>query len=363
MFSDVRGSPDPPTGVPQIGLPQTGLPQTGLSRRRRPAPSWTMGPGLPSDAMAAWSEIDVHGEDYDEFAFLQGHAEWAGLPWDGPPAVERRAVDVGGGRRLSALLWGRGAPELVLVHGAGQNAHTWDTFAMATNRPLVAVDLPGHGHSDWRDDRDYSPAANGEALASLFDQLAPDSEVVVGMSLGGLSSLRVAAGRPELVRRLVLVDITPGIGRRDADQPRPPVPTDLLAGPRTFESFQALLDVTAATMPHRSPESIIPGLRHNSKPLEDGQWGWRYDQLFDPARMTVDQPPPDMTPLWDDIRGLRIPTMLVRGGRSPVVTDEAVARFVEHRPDARVETVPDAGHAVQNDKPLELAALVSDFVG
>jgi pimeloyl-ACP methyl ester carboxylesterase len=312
--------------------------------------------------VAAWSEIDVHGEDYDEFAFLEGHAEWAGLPWRGRPAVERHHVEVGGGRRMSALVWGRGPAELVVVHGAGQNAHTWDTFAMALDRPLVAVDLPGHGHSDWRDDRDYSPAANAEALAAVLDALAPSTEVVVGMSLGGLSSLRMAAGRGDLVRRLVLVDITPGIGRRDKDAARPPVPTDLLAGPRTYESFQALLDATAATMPHRSPESIIPGLRHNSRPLEDGRWGWRYDQLFDPARLAADEPPPDMTPLWDELAGLGVPTMLVRGGRSPVVPDEAVAKLLEHRPDARIETVADAGHAVQNDKPLELAALVTDFV-
>ncbi|MGE3833490.1 MAG: alpha/beta fold hydrolase [Acidimicrobiia bacterium] len=310
--------------------------------------------------MVAWSEIDVHGEDYDEFAFLEGHAAWAGLAWSGRPAVARRHVEVGGGRRLSALVWGEEPPELVVVHGAGQNAHTWDTFAMALGAPLVAVDLPGHGHSDWRDDRDYSPATNAVALAALVEQLAPDADVVVGMSLGGLSSLRVAAGRTDLVRRLVLVDITPGLGRRDADEARPPAPTDLLSGPRTYDSFQALLDATAATMPHRTPESIIPGLRHNSRPLEDGRWGWRYDRLFDPAR-TADQPPPDFSPLWDDIAGLQVPTMLVRGSRSPVVSDEAVAAFRQHRPDARVETVDGAGHAVQNDKPLELAALVAEF--
>jgi pimeloyl-ACP methyl ester carboxylesterase len=311
--------------------------------------------------VVAWSEIDVHGEDYDEFAFLEGHARWAGLPWADRPAVERRHVEVDGGRRMSALVWGAGPAELVVVHGAGQNAHTWDTFAMALDRPLVAIDLPGHGHSDWREDRDYSPAANAEALAAVLDALAPAPDVVVGMSLGGLSSLRLSSARPDLVRRLVMVDITPPLGPRDPDEQRAPAPTDLLRGPRTYESFQALLDATAATMPHRTPESIIPGLRHNSRPLADGQWGWRYDELFDPARRTAADPPPDYTLLWEDLAGLQIPTMLVRGGRSPLVTDDAVARFLEHRPDGRVETVADAGHAVQNDKPLELAALVTSF--
>ncbi|HVF31655.1 MAG TPA: hypothetical protein VM933_01350, partial [Acidimicrobiales bacterium] len=85
---------------------------------------------------------------YDEFSYFSENAEEFGLPYDGPPAVRREAVELGDGRRLSALVWGTSAPELVLLHGGGQNAHTWDTVALALDRPLVAIDLPGHGHSD-----------------------------------------------------------------------------------------------------------------------------------------------------------------------------------------------------------------------
>ena len=85
---------------------------------------------------------------YDEFGLFHENAEEYGLPFGGPPTVRREFVDVGDGRRLSALVWGTGDPELVLLHGGGQNAHTWDTVAMASGRPLVAIDLPGHGHSD-----------------------------------------------------------------------------------------------------------------------------------------------------------------------------------------------------------------------
>src|SRR5205807_4765001 len=76
------------------------------------------------------------------------NAEEFGIPYDGPPAVRREFVDVDADRRLSALVWGEGEPELVFLHGGAQNAHTWDTVALALGRPLVAVDLPGHGHSD-----------------------------------------------------------------------------------------------------------------------------------------------------------------------------------------------------------------------
>ena len=100
----------------------------------------------------------VPDEPVDEFAFLQEAAEEAGIAWAVAPRVERRAVDVGDGRVVSALVWGDGDPDVVFLHGGAQNAHTWDTVALALGRPLVALDHPGHGHSSWRADGDYSPS-------------------------------------------------------------------------------------------------------------------------------------------------------------------------------------------------------------
>ena len=91
---------------------------------------------------------------YDELALFHENAEEYGIPWPGPPVVARTAVEVDrpSGRAVSALLWGTESPEIVFVHGGAQNAHTWDTVALALGRPALAVDLPGHGHSGWRDD-------------------------------------------------------------------------------------------------------------------------------------------------------------------------------------------------------------------
>src|SRR6201981_3404140 len=85
---------------------------------------------------------------YDEFGMLAENAAEAGLPWAGSPAVRREWVGVAPGQQVSSLAWGDGDPELVLLHGGAQNAHTWDTVALALRRPLIAIDLPGHGHSD-----------------------------------------------------------------------------------------------------------------------------------------------------------------------------------------------------------------------
>ena len=130
---------------------------------------------------------------YDEFGLFADNAAEAGIPWK-PPTVRRQAVDVGAGRRVSSLVWGEGPPELVLLHGGGQNAHTWDTVALALDRPLVAVDLPGHGHSDWPGDaRAVHPGAMADDVAAVIGELAPGLRALVGMSLGGLTALALAA--------------------------------------------------------------------------------------------------------------------------------------------------------------------------
>src|SRR5947209_9993371 len=101
--------------------------------------------------------MDDTAGSYDEFEHLADHIQALGLAAEGLPPVRRTAVQVGADQTLSALVWGDGEPELVLLHGGGQNSHTWDGLALLLGRPLVAIDLPGHGHSSWRTDRDYWP--------------------------------------------------------------------------------------------------------------------------------------------------------------------------------------------------------------
>src|SRR5271166_434588 len=153
---------------------------------------------------------------YDEFGLFHENAEEFGLPYDGAPVVRRESVDLGDGRHLSALVWGTAPPELVLLHGGSQNAHTWDTVALALGRPLLAVDLPGHGHSDGGRGPTPSVRDNAADVAVAIRALAPGARGVVGMSMGGLTALGLAQDSPELVARLVLVDVTPGVDREKA---------------------------------------------------------------------------------------------------------------------------------------------------
>ncbi|MEX2627701.1 MAG: alpha/beta hydrolase, partial [Ilumatobacteraceae bacterium] len=271
---------------------------------------------------------DIELVPYDEFGLFHENAAEHGLPYDGPPVVRRTAVEVEPGRSVSALQWGRGEPELVLVHGGAQNAHTWDTVALALDRPLVAVDLPGHGHSDWRDDGRYDPVTLAADLAEALATLAPIPPLVVGMSLGGLTSLVLASRSPEMVRSLVLVDITPGVNREKAK-----AVIDFVDGPQSFAGFDELLARTMEHNPTRSESSLRRGILHNARQLPDGSWQWRYDRRSHArtsdagadAGLGAEGAGPDASSLWDDLAAVECPTLLVQGGTALVVDDDDVA--------------------------------------
>jgi pimeloyl-ACP methyl ester carboxylesterase len=293
--------------------------------------------------------VTTAGRHDDEFRLLADNAREAGLDWSGSPRVRRIAVEVAPGRDVSAVLWGRGPPELVLLHGGGQNAHTWDTVALALGRPLLAVDLPGHGHSAWRDDGDYRPAALGADIAVVVRQLAPSALVVAGMSLGGLAALSLACDHPELVAQLVLVDVTPGI-----DGPKVGPVLAFLSGPSRFASLEEMVERTVAFNPTRSRSSLRRGVIHNARAFADGTWGWRWD----PGLARPDRLPLEFSSLWAAVEAARVPLLLVRGALSPVVSDDDVAELLRRQPQADVELVVGAGHSIQGDQPLALARIL-----
>jgi pimeloyl-ACP methyl ester carboxylesterase len=292
---------------------------------------------------------------YDEFSMLADNAAEVGLPFTAP-TVERRAVDVAPGQRVSALVWGTDPPELVLIHGGAQNAHTWDTVALALGRPLVAIDLPGHGHSDWREDGAYTPVDNAEAMAVAISELAPKAAGVVGMSLGGLTTIMLASRHPDLVRSAVIVDVTPGTDHAKAE----PI-IAFVDGPETFESFDEILQRTIQFNPTRSESSLRRGVLHNAHEVEDGKWSWRYDRLNRVREESADGRV-DFAEHWDDVSAIRCPLLLVRGGTSQVVGEEDVEEWRRRQPSSEVVVVEGAGHSVQGDKPVELAALIERFI-
>src|SRR5262245_3145855 len=302
---------------------------------------------------------------YDELGLFHENAQEYDIPWSGPPEVRRASVDVGDGQAVSALVWGDEPPELVLIHGGAQNAHTWDTVALALARPLVALDLPGHGHSSPRDDHRYWPADNAAALEVAVRRLAPDARLTVGMSLGGLTALALADRAPDLVRTLVLVDVTPGVNREKSS-----AIAQFIDGPETFASFDEILERTIQFNPTRTESSLRRGVLHNAAERPDGTWAWRYDMPRFAARAAEGGDNDDgdafehaLNVLWDAVDRLQCPVALWRGALSPVVDDDDVAEFLRRQPGAEVVVVDGAGHSIQGDQPLRLAELLDAFLG
>jgi pimeloyl-ACP methyl ester carboxylesterase len=224
------------------------------------------------------------------------------------------------------------------------------------DRPLLAPDLPGHGHSDSpAPGVGTRPDANAADLAVVIDAVAPEAGLIVGMSLGGLTAIALAAARPDLVERLVLVDITPGVTGDKAKAIH-----DFVRGPATFPSFDDLLARTMEFNPTRSESSLRRGILHNALQLADGSWVWRHrrDDYTAMGDSDDEGERPDITTLWDDLESSTAPVTLVRGMREQsVVDDDDVAELRRRRPDAKVVEL-DAGHSVQGDQPLELARII-----
>lgn len=300
---------------------------------------------------------------YEEFGMLHDNAIEVGLPVVAAPAVTRVFTDVAPDRRVSSIMWGTESPEFVFLHGGAQNAHTWDTVALAIGRPMIAIDLPGHGHSDnVANPNRLSPQDNAIDVAHVIAALAPNAKAVVGMSLGGLTTLALSQHAPALVRRIVLVDITPGVTGEKSK-----AISNFVQGPATFASFDDLLARTIEHNPGRSESSLRRGILHNAMQLDDGSWMWRYRRFSGGGvvggQSRTDAGFNDFAALWGAVERSTVPLMLAQGLRpQTVVSSNDVAKLRGLRPDAHVVEFPEAGHSIQGDSPVRLAEVIKTFV-
>ena len=311
----------------------------------------------------------------DEFSFLPAQAADAGIP--GPlPRGERLFLTLPDGRTLSALRYTpagaeSSAPTVTLLHGAGLNAHTWDTTILAAGVPALAIDLPGHGDSSWRDDLAYTGAALAPDVIAGIEAWTDRPQLLVGQSLGGLTAAAVAASRPDLVRELVIVDITPGIDPNGG-------PAELgafFSGPTDWASRDELVDRALSFGLGGSRTAAERGVFHNSRVREDGRVEWKHHfarlanamaaspELADRCRPAAGCPPIGAVRerLDRPRRRRRRRSTLLRGTRGYVTVADA-EQFQERVPAASVIDVP-SGHNVQEEIPTELGKLLGELAG
>jgi len=264
---------------------------------------------------------------------------------------------------LAATAYGDPAnPPVVLLHGGGQTRHAWGTagnaFA-ARGRYALSVDLRGHGDSQWAPDGDYGMGAFASDVLAVSAAL-PQRPALVGASLGGLASL-VAVGESDdpVATALVLVDVTPMVEMDGAMRIR----NFMLEGMGGFKRLEDAADAIAAYIPSRPRPRDLSGLRKNLR-QRDGKWHWHWDPRFVRGRDGIDgqEGLVDHDRLAAAARRVSVPTLLVRGRMSDIVSEDGVRELRELIPHAEVVDVAGAGHMVAGDRNDAFNDSVTKFI-
>jgi pimeloyl-ACP methyl ester carboxylesterase len=264
------------------------------------------------------------------------------------------------GVELSGDRWqGDGRGVVVFLHGGGQTRHSWDRTAARMSGEgwtAITLDLRGHGDSDWDSGRDYSLDAFVGDLVGFVGTLE-SAPVLVGASLGGMTSLVAAGEHPGLAAGLVLVDVVVQVERAGVAR----ILEFLTAHRDGFSSLEEVAAAVEAYNPVRKRARNLDGLRKNVRQRADGRWYWHWD----PAFITIgDEPQRRGNP--DRLRraasNLTIPTLLVRGLQSDVVGEAGLADMQRLVPHAETVEVPQAGHMVAGDDNDVFAARLAGFL-
>lgn len=269
------------------------------------------------------------------------------------------------GLTLHYLDWGAtGAHPMLLLHGGLQQAHSWDLVAVALKRRyhIVALDMRGHGDSDWSDDGEYGYATHASDVRRLLDHLGWERLVLVGLSLGGLTSMELAASGGAQLDALAIVDVGPelnpgGVGKI----------VEFGRESGGLKSIDEYIEKAMAYNPRRSPELLRYSLTHSLRQEPDGSWSWKYDRRVAGRRRETGDAEPQQTPgyfseMWERLRGIACPALVVRGAESEVFMEKTGRRMAEAMPDCRFVTVEGAGHTVPQDNPAGFLDALNAFL-
>jgi pimeloyl-ACP methyl ester carboxylesterase len=266
----------------------------------------------------------------------------------------------GHGLQMTADVGGDpGAPAVVLLHGGGQTRHAWGATARALGKAgfyVVSLDLRGHGDSDWDENGDYSLDLQVEDLRSVLRQI-PSKPAIVGASLGGFIALLTVGETPsDVARQLVLVDVTPMVDPEGEAR----VLNFMTGYSQGFANIDEAANAVTAYLPHRPRPASTAGLQRNLRLRADGRYYWHWDpRLFERLHAS---PQLQLKRYEAAARNVRVPTLLVRGQRSELVTPDNVRHFLTLIPSAQYVDVAGAGHMVAGDRNDAFSAAVLSFL-
>jgi pimeloyl-ACP methyl ester carboxylesterase len=272
---------------------------------------------------------------------------------------ERLTIPASGLKLQADVAGPADGPTILFLHGSGQTRQSWGrALSEAARRGYrgISLDLRGHGDSDWSPDGNYDLAHFTADVRQAVDYIG-GRPILVGASLGGLASMLVVAEAPAKARALVLVDITPRVEMSGAKE----VIAFMDSAPDGFASVEEAADAVAAYLPHRERPANTNGLKRNLR-LRNGRYYWHWDPAMRQMSRAVESKFAGPNPLESAARALTLPTLLVRGGRSRIVSETGVREFLEMVPHAEFVDISGAHHMVAGDANDAFNEAVFDFV-
>ena len=259
-------------------------------------------------------------------------------------------------QRFHLLEWGDPTlPTLLLLHGGNQSAHSWDLVSLhlADRFHILALDQRGHGDSEWARDADYSSNAMASDASAVLEELNIASVTVIGHSMGGMNTMRLAVEEPHRSDRIVLVDIGPELSDQGTKSIR-----NFVTENREFDDVEHFVQSVQKYDPYRSREHIERTVKYNLLQRADGKYVSKRDHGPRLATTRTQREQSDLFSL-QDAASITQPTLLIRGADSNVLTADAAQRFADALPNGQLVTVPDSGHNVHGQNTVGfLQALV-----
>jgi pimeloyl-ACP methyl ester carboxylesterase len=285
---------------------------------------------------------------------LRRAASVAGLEVDvGVPADRQQ---IAGSIRLHYLDWGDApGPAILFLHGTALTAHTWDIACLALRARFrcLAIDLRGHGDSEWSPQMDYSLDAQVGDIERFVENLDLEQFVLVGMSLGGLVAIGYAIRHSERLKGLVIVDASLKLRSRSRVR-------DFLALNPELPSIEDFVERALEFNSRRKPELLRISLLHNLRRLPNGGYAWKYDHRHW-SNLDLDKMRAEREALASGLPAIACPALVIRGAESEVLLDEEAAKLAHELPKGRWASVSSAGHTIQGDNPLGLVNAMMTF--
>jgi pimeloyl-ACP methyl ester carboxylesterase len=261
-----------------------------------------------------------------------------------------------GGLSLSCRTWSDcGPPQLLLVHGYGDNALVWHHFASTFDGPCcpLAVDLRGHGHSEWAPGGRYALQDFVADVVNVLDELCPAPVVLAGHSLGAQIAMHAAAARPERIRAVVLADVA----LRPNEASGAHVHRKFRERQRVYDSVAHYVAFLREQLPLARVELLNVLAEGALRVREDGHCEERCDPMLVDMDDSIDE-----QAIMASLNRIARPILFVRGAGSAVLSQTAARKILAELPQSRLSSVATAGHTVMLDNPDGFCAAVRPYV-